>query len=255
MGKAAREFIQFLKEAKQTCWQILPLNPTSYGDSPYQSFSSFAGNPYLIDLDDLQAEGLLEQKDYKDLNWGSNPEQVDYGLLYQNRFSVLKKAVEKLPQVYGEQFQTFCTEQVEWLDNYALFMALKDAFGGVAWSEWTEELRCREPQAVEQAQKQYADQITFWKGVQFLFFHLWVHFSVPQGIVKSQSDVILLAGFGHSLNHIGRIAGAGHIIFRIFAVPQAETVVMLGNENHIFHAGVFCTFDPLFRVNSRWIIR
>ena len=173
MGKAAREFIQFLKEAKQTCWQILPLNPTSYGDSPYQSFSSFAGNPYLIDLDDLQAEGLLEQKDYKDLNWGSNPEQVDYGLLYQNRFSVLKKAVEKLPQVYGEQFQTFCTEQVEWLDNYALFMALKDAFGGVAWSEWTEELRCREPQAVEQAQKQYADQITFWKGVQFLFFHQW----------------------------------------------------------------------------------
>ena len=130
MGKAAREFIQFLKDAKQTCWQILPLNPTSYGDSPYQSFSSFAGNPYLIDLDDLQAEGLLEQKDYKDLNWGSNPEQVDYGLLYQNRFSVLKKAVEKLPQVYGEQFQTFCTEQAEWLDNYALFMALKDAFGG-----------------------------------------------------------------------------------------------------------------------------
>ena len=96
MGKSARRFIQFLKKSGQSYWQILPLNPTSYGDSPYQSFSSFAGNPYLIDLDELKKDGLLKAEEYETLHWGDDPACVDYGLLYETRFPVLQKAASRL---------------------------------------------------------------------------------------------------------------------------------------------------------------
>lgn len=173
MGSAAREFVDFLAAAGQSCWQILPVGPTSYGDSPYQSFSSFAGNPYFIDFDDLAQEGLLEREEYASLNWGDDPASVDYGILYENRYKVLALACDRLDRQEGGAFAAFCKEQATWLEDYALFMALKDKFGGCSWLEWPEELRLRQASAMDQARAELSEQITFWKGVQHLFFHQW----------------------------------------------------------------------------------
>ena len=173
MGAAAREFVAFLAAGGQSCWQILPVGPTSYGDSPYQSFSSFAGNPYFIDLDDLAEEGLLKREEYADLDWGADQSQVDYGLLYQNRYPVLRRACARLDRGEGGAFAAFCREQESWLEDYALFMALKEKFGGRSWQEWPEQLRLRRPKALENAREELAEEREFWKGVQYLFFHQW----------------------------------------------------------------------------------
>ena len=173
MGEAARNFVDFLAEGGQSCWQILPVGPTSYGDSPYQSFSSFAGNPYFIDLDDLAAEGLLAAEEYQGLDWGSDPSSVDYSRLYQARYPVLRRACDRLFLRRDGNFHHFCQEQGKWLEEYALFMALKDKFGGVSWQEWPEELRLRRPGALAQAREELAGETAFWMGVQYLFFHQW----------------------------------------------------------------------------------
>ena len=131
MGEAAREFVRFLHKAGQSYWQILPICPTSYGDSPYQSFSSYAGNPYMIDLDDLCEAGLLEKSDYENIDWGDNQEKADYGLLYKKRFSVLKKATKAAEEKYETLISEFRTENEKWLSDYALFMAIKDEQNGV----------------------------------------------------------------------------------------------------------------------------
>ena len=136
MGKEARKFVDFLDKAGQTYWQILPICPTSYGDSPYQSFSSFAGNPYFIDLDYLCKDKLLTKKECLSYEWGENPEFVEYGTLYENRFPLLKKAYQRFKKALPDDFTDFCEKNSDWLDDYALFMALKDANGGVAWFEW-----------------------------------------------------------------------------------------------------------------------
>ena len=173
LGKDAREFLDFLADSGQTYWQMLPIGPTGYGDSPYQPFSSYGGNPYFIDLDDLWEAGLLERRDYADLDWGTEPGRVDYGLLYQRRFHVLRKAVERLWSAKAEAVGSFCRAEAHWLEDYALFMALKDSFGGAPWQSWPEELRRREPQALEEAGRRLERELRFWKGVQFLFFSQW----------------------------------------------------------------------------------
>ncbi|KIR02803.1 4-alpha-glucanotransferase (amylomaltase) [Lachnospiraceae bacterium TWA4] len=170
LGQAARDFIDFLKKAGQTYWQILPICPTGYGDSPYQSFSSFAGNPYMIDLDDLAKEGLLEPSEYKDIKWSEDDSHVDYGILYQNRYNVLKKAVLR---VKGEVFDSFCNEQNEWLEDYALYMAIKNYFGGQAFNTWPEDYRLRSPEALEKMKEECKEDIHYWKALQFLFFSQW----------------------------------------------------------------------------------
>ncbi len=172
LGGAAREFVDFLAAAGQSCWQLLPIGPTSYGDSPYQSFSTFAGNPYFIDLDDLAEEGLLERSEFQPLDWGDDPATIDYGLLYRTRFGVLRKACARLDRESGE-FLRFCEEQRDWLEDYALFMALKDRFGGQPWTQWPEELRLREPKALETAREELSDETGFWRGAQYLFFRQW----------------------------------------------------------------------------------
>ena len=172
MGKQAREFVEFLERAGQRYWQVLPIGPTSYGDSPYQSFSTFAGNPYFIDLDDLAEEGLLEESEYAELDWG-DPNWVDYGRLYELRYPVLRRAVKRLHENPPEDYGQFLRDNAHWLGDYALFMALKDAHGGVCWQEWEEELRDRDPQALENARRELADNVAFWEGVQYLFRHQW----------------------------------------------------------------------------------
>ena len=173
MGEAAREFVRFLHKAGQSYWQILPICPTSYGDSPYQSFSSYAGNPYMIDLDDLCEAGLLEKDDYENIDWGKNQEKADYGLLYKKRFSVLKKATKAAEEKYETLISEFRTENEKWLSDYALFMAIKDEQNGVSWLEWPEILRKRDNKALSVEREKLKDEIKFWECVQFLFFSQW----------------------------------------------------------------------------------
>ena len=125
-SKEAYEFVDFLKKAGQSFWQVLPFGPTGYGDSPYQSFSTFAGNPYFISLDDLIEEGLLKEEECTALYWGTNPEYVDYGAVYQSRFEILKTAYDRFFETMAEnrEFQAFIKKESYWLDDYCLYMAI-----------------------------------------------------------------------------------------------------------------------------------
>ena len=173
MGKEARKFVDFLDKAGQTYWQILPICPTSYGDSPYQSFSSFAGNPYFIDLDYLCKDKLLTKKECLSYEWGNNPEFIEYGTLYESRFRLLKKAYQRFKKALPDDFAGFCEKNSDWLEDYALFMALKDANGGIAWFEWDKDLKLRKPAAIAAAKEELAEDIEFWKMLQYLFFKQW----------------------------------------------------------------------------------
>ena len=173
LGKEAYSFVDFLQKAGQTYWQVLPLCPTGYGDSPYQSFSAFAGNPYFIDLTLLTEQGLLRHEDYNKTFWGNSETEADYSALYQNRFKVLKIAFTEFCKALPQKFYRFCEKNAFWLEDYALFMALKDSFGGRAWQMWSEPLRCREPSAIEQAKQQFSNEILFYKTLQFWFYEQW----------------------------------------------------------------------------------
>ncbi len=173
MGKEARKFADFLKKAGQKYWQILPICPTSYGDSPYQSFSSFAGNPYFIDLGYLCKDKLLTKKECESFPWGKNPHSVDYGILYRSRYQLLKKAYARFLKNEPEDFARFCREEADWLEEYALFMALKDANDGMAWSAWEKDLKTRQPEAIAAAREEYAKDINFYRMLQYLFFKQW----------------------------------------------------------------------------------
>ena len=173
LGAEARKFAGFLAAGGQSCWQLLPVGPTSYGDSPYQSYSSFAGNPYFIDLDLLAEEGLLEPEEYRSMDWGADPTRVDYGLMYETRYPVLSRACDRLLARNLPEFAAFCQEQQDWLEDYALFMALKSRHDGAAWFQWPRELRLRQPAALEAARQELAGEVEFWKGVQYLFFSQW----------------------------------------------------------------------------------
>ena len=173
MGQAARDFIQFLAEAGQSCWQILPIGPTSYGDSPYQSFSAYAGNPYFIDFDDLAEEGLLGPAEYQSVNWGARPDDIDYGLLYARRYPVLRLSCGRLLAEEPGDYDRFCREHALWLEDYALFMAIKGKYGGASWLDWPQAEKLREPGAMEAARRELAEEVRFWKAVQYLFFTQW----------------------------------------------------------------------------------
>ena len=173
MGKQARRFVDFLVKGGQKYWQILPICPTSYGDSPYQSFSSFAGNPYFIDLEYLCKDKLLTKKECESFQWGSNPKYVDYGIMYESRYALLRKAYVRFMKKKPQDFDEFCEKEKQWLDDYALFMALKDANDGQAWSKWDKDLRLRKKEAMESAKEQYAEEIRFYKMLQYLFYKQW----------------------------------------------------------------------------------
>jgi len=159
MGAAAKDFVDFLVKAGQAYWQILPVCPTSYGDSPYQSFSTFAGNPYFIDLDLLAKAGLLQPEEYESIDWESTPGCVNYGALYQKRYAVLHKACARLLAAPPADYADFLAKNAFWLPDYALFMALKDAHNGVCWQQWEEPLRRREPETLAAARAQYAAMV------------------------------------------------------------------------------------------------
>lgn len=172
-GKEAYQFADFLKIAGQKYWQILPLGQTSYGDSPYQSFSAFAGNPYFIDFDMLEKDGLLNKNDYCEINFGTNPESVDYGLLFNEKMKVLRIAYENSKQKEIIEFKTFQKEESSWLEDYALFMAVKAKFNLKSSQNWDDNIRLRKEKSINEYKKQLSDEINYWSFLQYEFFKQW----------------------------------------------------------------------------------
>jgi len=176
LGAGAYAFLDFMKEAKQKLWQVLPLGPTGYGDSPYQSFSSFAGNHYLISPDELKKQGWLSDEDLSEIP-PSNPRAIDYGPAINYKMELLKKAFAnfkaKATPAQKSAVTKFCNKNNEWLEDYAVFTALKDHFGGIEWHRWSAPLAHREPTALEDMRQQLAEQVEFTKFVQFEFFRQW----------------------------------------------------------------------------------
>ena len=172
MGKQAFSFVDFLAEAGQRCWQILPLNPTGFGDSPYQSCSTFAGNHYLIDLQLLVEEGLLKQEELDEIRWCRREDKVDFGLLYNHRLTVLRKAFRRHGET--EDFARFRAEADSWLPDFVAYMGLKEKYGGTPWYQWPEEVRRYSGRAIEAAWAHLGQEgIQFYSFVQYLFFRQW----------------------------------------------------------------------------------
>lgn len=170
-GKTAYRFVDFLAKAGQSYWQVLPMGPTGFGDSPYQSASAFAGNPYYIDLPALMNADLLLSEEVGE-DWGADETKVDYGLLFQKRNNVLAKAVARQNK-NEESFVRFCEKNSGWLEDYALYMAIKEAYDYSGFSTWPEPLRLRELSAIEAAKIQYSERVIFWKCVQYFFYNQW----------------------------------------------------------------------------------
>ncbi len=174
LGKAAYEFVDFLADAGQRWWQMLPVGPTSYGDSPYQSFSTYAGNPYFVDLDMLREDGLLTQEEIDAVYWGSDPARVDYAAIYNGRFALLAKATERGWDRDSEALNAFMDQNRTWLPDYALYMAVKRHFGMRAWTEWEDEdIRLHRPVAVEKYRRELWEDVRLFTYIQFLFFKQW----------------------------------------------------------------------------------
>ena len=172
-SKEAYEFVDFLEKAGQSYWQILPLGPTGYGDSPYQSFSTFAGNPYYIDFEELIEEGLLTKEQCEECDWGGSEAYVDYEKIYKSRFRVLKEAFDNSRLEDNEDFQAFVAENAFWLSDYSLYMAVKDSYKGKSWSEWDEDIRLRRPEAIEKYTEKLKEEILFYEFQQYLFDTQW----------------------------------------------------------------------------------
>lgn len=172
-SKEAYEFIDLLEETGQKLWQILPLGPTSYGDSPYQSFSTFAGNPYFIDLDTLAEKGWLTKEACEASDYGDNESYIDYGRIYNSRFVLLKQAFLNSDILSDEKFTEFCKANQHWLPDYALYMALKNQNDGKSWIEWEEEIRLRKPEAVEYYKRELEEECNFYEFLQYEFHEQW----------------------------------------------------------------------------------
>jgi len=172
-SKEAYRFVDQLRRAGQSYWQILPLGPTSYGDSPYQSFSTFAGNPYFIDPQDLVARGWLTGEQCERYDFGGNEEYVDYAKIYESRFLLLREAWKNSHISQDGNFRKFVEENSYWLEDYCLYMAVKASFGNVCWVEWDEDIKTRRPQALAAYREKFAEEIEFYQFQQYLFRVQW----------------------------------------------------------------------------------
>ena len=202
-SKEAYQFVDMLKKAGQSYWQILPLGPTGYGDSPYQSFSTFAGNPYFIDLAALAGEGLLTDAESREYDSEEQDESIDYEKIYKTRFKVLKKAHERFrDRMAGghherDAYEKFVSENAFWLDDYSLYMAVKDKNNGVSWNEWDAPLKNREEEALTEAREELAEEISFYKFQQYEFDRQWkkLHSYANEQGVKIIGDIPIYVAF------------------------------------------------------------
>ncbi len=172
-SKSAYDFVDFLAAAGQRYWQILPLGPTGYGDSPYQSFSTFAGNPYFINLERLAAEGLLTEEECESFDFGENPEQIDYEKMYRNRFKALRLAFGRSSHGSEKEYQDFLEENRLWLDDYCLFMAVKNHFHGSSFYTWDEDIRLRKEEALKKYASLLQEEVEFFRFQQYEFQKQW----------------------------------------------------------------------------------
>ena len=173
LGKEAKQFIDFLSDTKQTYCQILPIGPTGYGDSPYSSFSSFAGNPYFIDFNDLVKRGYLKKSEFSTIKWSHKTSEVDYERLYRNRFLVLRHTVKRVMRKSKESFESFVEDEKDWLVDYALFMVIKNLCEGKPIEDWPEKFRKWDKKELKRIQEEYKDEIIFYEIIQYLFFTQW----------------------------------------------------------------------------------
>lgn len=175
-GQSAYDFVDFLVRTKQRYWQILPLGTTSYGDSPYQSFSAFAGNTYFIDFDILIEEGLLNESDVKGADFGDDPRKVDYAKIFDARRPIMEKAVARFLKADDlSDYESFVEQNAAWLEVFAEYMAIKEHFDNLAWTEWPDEaIRRREPASLTSYREKLADKLTYHRVTQYLFFKQWL---------------------------------------------------------------------------------
>lgn len=193
-SKEAYKFVDQLKKAGQSYWQILPLGPTGYGDSPYQSFSTYAGNPYFIDLKTLVKEGLLTKKECKEVRC-KEQKKIDYEKIYQNRFKILKKAYRRFQK--NDKYEKFLKENAFWLEDYCMYMAIKDAHEGKSWSEWEELLKKREKTALEKVKEELEDEIGFYQFQQYEFDRQWkkLHTYAKEQGIQIIGDIPIYVAF------------------------------------------------------------
>lgn len=173
LGKEGYEFADFLKRTGCKYWQVLPVGPTSFGDSPYQSFSAFAGNPYFIDLDYLVEEGLLTKEELDKYQCSSKKDDIDYAELYKERFKVLRKAYEKSNHKDKNSYKEFCDENSYWIHNYSLYMAIKTSHNNKEWSLWEDDIKYRKKNAILKYETELKNEIDFWKFCQYKFKSQW----------------------------------------------------------------------------------
>ncbi len=172
-GKEAYDFADFLAASKQRYWQILPLGPTGYGDSPYQSVSSFALNPYFIDTEQLKVQGLLQPSDYCDIDFGSDPNRVDFFKIYMNKETILRKAFSRKDLLPIHDFTAFIQKNQIWIEDYALYMAIKSHFQNKSWEFWDEDIKYRVPESVEYYKELLKEEILYYQFIQYIAYRQW----------------------------------------------------------------------------------
>ena len=173
LDEAAYEFVDQLEKAGQGYWQILPMGPTGYGDSPYQSFSTFAGNPYFNSLSELAKKGYLSEEDLQEYEAAGDNQAVSYNVLYEKRFPLLRKAFWNSRIETSAKYIKFIEDNQDWLGDYALYMAIKDSQNGISYLEWDEDIRLRRPEAIEAYKERLAGEVNFYQFLQFEFFLQW----------------------------------------------------------------------------------
>lgn len=257
-NQAAYDWVDFLDKTRQSLWQVLPLGPTGYGDSPYQSFSSFAGNPYLISLEEVVQMGLLDQQ-VLDQAPNFPRERVDFGAIYQWKLPILRQAADALqtratPDQLTE-FTQFCTENADWLDDFALFMALKDAHNGAPWNQWEMELRSRQPKAVKAAAQTHADAVHAHKFNQWLFYRQWLRLKGYANALNIQiiGDIPIFVAMDSSDSWTNPK--------EFFLDDEFQPIVVAGVPPDYFSATGQLWGNPLYRwqemkrTNYRWWLR
>jgi 4-alpha-glucanotransferase len=194
LGQTAYDFIDFLKKSNQKIWQVLPIGPTSFGDSPYQTLSRFAGNHYFIDLEFLCHDGLLQLKEVRELK--TKEQTINYHELFITRLPILRLAYSRFDKT-SKAFQLFLEEEASWLPDYALYMSIKEVMQGKSWNEWDDEYRRRDKTTLRKFAKDHRNDIEFWYFVQFKFFQQWrqLHQYAKKNHIKIMGDVPIYVAY------------------------------------------------------------
>lgn len=263
LGAEAYKFVDFLILSKQKLWQILPLGPTGYGDSPYQCFSAQAGNPLLIDFDFLKGDGFLTDDDMKKIDTNFDDNAVDYGKVFEKKYPVLRTAFDRYKSNFAPhynnveklKFENFCAKNADWLDDYALFMAIKEDFDKKPWYKWEHDIKMREPEAVERYTHKLHDDILFQKFIQYLFFKQWLHLKSYANI----NGIEIIGDIPIYISHDSVEAWSDHEIFefdeernpkRVAGVPPdyfSETGQLWGNPLY--------NWDKLEETGFQWWLK